>query len=310
MVTTKHADDKQYIWESNAESFSIVDDPRGNTLNRGTTVSLFLKDEAQDFLEQETLRNLIRKYSEFINFSIYLHTSKTEQVEEEVKTEEPNAEEKTDEEAKVEDEDEEKKETRKVEKTTHDWQLMNENKPLWTRSAKDVDEDEYNRFYKGFSKDTKDPMAHIHFTAEGEVGFRSILFVPQEARSNLLMDYYKTTTNIKMYVRRVFITDEFEEMLPKYLNFVAGIVDSDDLPLNVSRETLQQHKLLKVIRKKLVRKALEMIKKIADKEDKKEYEAFWKQFWHEHQAGHHRRLQQPHPPCEADPLCVVQQCIG
>merc|ERR1719399_1382496 len=162
-----------------------------------------------------------------------------------------------------------------IEKTVWDWEIINANKPIWTRQQSEVTEDEYTSFFNAFSKtDGKKPMAHIHFTAEGEVTFRSILFVPDAAPQGMYNDYGKRRNAIKMYVRRVFITDDFEDMMPKYLGFITGVVDSDDLPLNVSRETLQQHKLLKVIKKKLVRKALEMLKKM----DPDDYIKFWKEY--------------------------------
>ncbi|XP_018414437.1 PREDICTED: endoplasmin [Nanorana parkeri] len=279
IVTSKHNNDTQHIWESDSNQFFVNDDPRGDTLGRGTTITLVLKEEATDYLELETIKNLVRKYSQFINFPIYVWSSKTETVEEPIDEDEAKEEEKedTDEEAAVEEEDEEKKpKTKKVEKTIWDWELMNDIKPIWQRPAKEVEEDEYTAFYKSFSKESDDPMAHIHFTAEGEVTFKSILFVPSTAPRGLFDEYgSKKSDFIKLFVRRVFITDDFHDMMPKYLNFVKGVVDSDDLPLNVSRETLQQHKLLKVIRKKLVRKTLDMIKKIA--EDKYN-EKFWKEF--------------------------------
>ncbi|XP_078676919.1 endoplasmin-like isoform X2 [Branchiostoma floridae x Branchiostoma belcheri] len=284
VVTSKHNEDKQHIWESDAGSFSVVEDPRGDTLGRGTTVSLHLKEEAQDFLEPHTIKELVRKYSQFINFPIYLWTSKTETVEEPIDEEEAEEEadeekkEEEDEDAKVEEEDEEeekKPKTKSVEKTTWDWELMNENKPLWTRPPKEVTEEEYEEFYKSFSKDSDAPLAHTHFVAEGEVTFRSILFVPKTGPRDMFQEYGKKVDYIKLFVRRVFITDDFQDMMPKYLSFVKGMVDSDDLPLNVSRETLQQHKLLKVIKKKLVRKTLDMIKKM----DSDEYlEKFWKEY--------------------------------
>lgn len=281
VVTTKNNEDKQYIWESDASSFSIVEDPRGNTLGRGTTISLHLKEEAQEFLEEESLRSLIRKYSEFINYPIYLFVSANADEKPPTQAQSATEEESTtttttssEDEGNVE---EEKKASSADSAKT--WELLNANKPIWTRSPKDIEEEEYVRFYKGFTKDEKEPLTQIHFNAEGEVSFRSILFIPKESPVNLMTDFHKKINNIKMYVRRVFITDEFEEMLPRYLNFISGVVDSDDLPLNVSRETLQQHKLLKVIKKKLVRKALEMIKKIAeDDEDKEKYKTFWKQY--------------------------------
>ncbi|ELU00023.1 hypothetical protein CAPTEDRAFT_159587 [Capitella teleta] len=275
VVTTKHNDDDQYIWESDSASFSISKDPRGNTLERGTTISLHLKEEAHIFLEQFKINELVSKYSQFINFDIYLWDSKTITETEEVEEEEPAEEASDDEEddGKVEEEEEEK-EAKTVEKTVWDWVMMNEAKPIWTRKTAEISDEEYNEFYKSFSKDSSDPMAHTHFTAEGEVTFKSILYIPKTSPSDMFQSYGKKLDMIKMYVRRVFITDNFEDMMPKYLSFIRGVVDSDDLPLNVSRETLQQHKLLKVIKKKLVRKSLDMIKKISDEA----YEAFWKEY--------------------------------
>lgn len=281
IVTSKHNNGTQHIWESDSNEFSVIEDPRGDTLGRGTTITLVLKEEASDYLELETIKNLVRKYSQFINFPIYVWSSKTETVEEPIDEEqaEPEAEkETTEEEAEVEEEEEEKDKpkTKKVEKTVWDWELMNDIKPIWQRPAKEVEEDEYKAFYKTFSRDTDEPMSHIHFTAEGEVTFKSILFIPASAPRGLFDEYgSKKNDFIKLFVRRVFITDDFHDMMPKYLNFVKGVVDSDDLPLNVSRETLQQHKLLKVIRKKLVRKTLDMIKKIAEEQYN---DKFWKEF--------------------------------
>ena len=280
-MTTKHNDDVQYIWESDAASFSIVEDPRGNTLQRGSQISLHLKEEAQDFLEEDTVKQLIKKYSQFINFPIYMWTSK--EVEEEVPVEEEVTEkpEKKDEDAteeedgKVEEEaEDEKPKTKKIKKTVWDWEVMNDSKPIWTRKPNDVTDDEYTEFYKSLTKDTSDPLTHTHFVAEGEVTFKSLLFIPKVQPSESFNKYGTKSDNIKLYVRRVFITDEFNDMMPNYLNFIRGVVDSDDLPLNVSRETLQQHKLIKVIKKKLVRKALDMIKKL----DKETYDKFWKEF--------------------------------
>merc|ERR1711962_1998154 len=283
VVTTKHNDDKQHIWESDASSFSISEDPRGDTLKRGTQVSLYLKEESRDFLEQDTVRELVKKYSQFINFNIYLWGSSTTTVEEPIEedeeeaTEEPKdeAEKEDDEEGAVEEEkEEEKPKTKKVDKTTWDWELCNESKPIWTRKPDDIEQGEYDEFYKSITKDKNGPMTQTHFIAEGEVTFKSLLFVPNNQPSEQFNKYGQAAENIKLYVRRVFITDDFKDMMPNYLSFVKGVVDSDDLPLNVSRETLQQHKLLKVIKKKLVRKTLDMIKKISD--DK--YDAFWKEY--------------------------------
>jgi len=283
VVTTKHNDDEQHVWESDANSYTVVADPRGPTLKRGTQISLYLKEEAHDFLEQDTVKNLIKKYSQFINFNIYLWGSSTTTVEEPIEEDEEEVKEdedivkEEDEEGAVEEEKEEeekKPKTKKVDKTTWDWELCNQSKPIWTRKPDEIEEGEYDEFYKSITKDKNGPMTQTHFIAEGEVTFKSLLFVPNTQASESFNSYGKDTENIKLYVRRVFITDDFKDMMPNYLSFVKGVVDSDDLPLNVSRETLQQHKLLKVIKKKLVRKTLDMIKKIS--EDK--YPEFWKEY--------------------------------
>jgi len=297
-VTSKHPEDKQYIWESTADSdFTIVEDPRGDTLGRGTKISLYLKPEAADYLNEETLRGLISKYSEFINFPIYLRTTKTESVEvpleegeeapedeEEPEDEVPEDDDDDDDDDDDEDEEDEEKEekeekpkTKKVEKTTTEFEQINKSKPIWLRPTSDVSEEEYNEFFKSFFKEGEDPLAHSHFKGEGEVEFKSILYVPGKAPSNLYSSEVKID-NIKLFVKRVFITDtDMEPLLPNYLRFIKGIVDSDDLPLNVSRETLQQHKLLKVIKKRLTRKALDMFKDLAEK-DADKYKTFYKEY--------------------------------
>lgn len=281
VVTSKSNDDAQHIWESNAAEFSVVKDPRGDTLKRGTQINLQMKPEASNYLEERAVRELIKKYSQFINFPIYLWTEKT--IEEEVpleeeapekdKTEDPTEE---DEDAKVEDgqDEKDKPKTKKVSKTVYDWELINDSKPIWTRKPGEVEDSEYAEFYKSITKDSTKPLAHTHFVAEGEVTFKALLFVPEVQPSESFNRYGTRTDNIKLYVRRVFITDDFHEMMPNYLAFVRGVVDSDDLPLNVSRETLQQNKLIKVIRKKLIRKTLDMLKKLEGEDSEK----FWKEY--------------------------------
>nr|CAD7425264.1 unnamed protein product [Timema monikensis] len=287
VVSTKNNDDVQYVWESDAASFSIAEDPRGDTLKLLLMITkklnfLYLKEEAFDFAEQDTVKNLIKKYSQFINFPIYLWSSKTVKVDELIEddedtTEKAEEEEKldSDDDAQVEDEkQEDKPKTKQVDKTVWDWEVVNDSKPIWTRKPSEITDDEYNEFYKSLTKDNTEPLAKVHFIAEGEVTFKSLIFVPKTQPSESFNKYGSKGDNIKLYVRRVFITDEFNDMMPNYLSFVQGVVDSDDLPLNVSRETLQQHKLIKVIKKKLVRKALDMFKKI----EKSEYEKFWKEY--------------------------------
>merc|ERR1719478_29598 len=281
-VRTKHNDDKQYIWESTADSsFTIKEDPEGNTLGRGSAITLHLKDDCKEFTEGDKIKELVKKYSEFISFPVYLKETKTVEKEVPVEEEEKKEEEKKEgddkkeekkDELEVKDGDETKKpKTKKVNEEVVEWTQVNSETAIWTRSPRDVEEDEYNRFYSTISKDTEKPLTKLHFSAEGEIEFRSILFIPSKAPYDLLEGKAKSQA-IKLYVRRVFITDEFEDMMPRWLSFIKGVVDSEDLPLNVSREMLQTSKVLRVIKKKLVTKALEMIRKMAEKKKKKEKE--------------------------------------
>jgi len=265
-VISKNNDDDQWIWESTAdENFKVAKDPRGNTLGRGSEITLFLKEDASQFLEVSTLRDLIKRYSEFITFPIYLRTSKDEEYEVEIEEEEAAEEEEKEElEAKEgEEAKEDKPKTKKEKRTIWDWEHINNQKAIWSRSKEDVKEEEYTSFYKSITKDAEDPLTWTHFKAEGEIEFRSILYVPGKADPALYENYYQSKANLKLYVKKVLITDDVEELLPRYLNFIKGVVDSDDLPLNVSRETLQQHKVLKVIGKKLTRKVIEMLRSIS-----------------------------------------------
>jgi heat shock protein beta len=278
-------DEKQWVWESSADSTFSVKEDMGEFLGRGTKIVLALKEDCLEFLEEERLKGLIKRYSEFINFPIYLYTSKEE--DEEVPIEEGDDEEANDDDdeeeedgeddpdgdeevsdAEEEDEEDDKPKTKKIKKTINDWELINDAKALWTRNPAEITDEEYKSFYQSLSKDFGEPLTHTHFSAEGEVEFKSILFIPKEAPYDLYNDYYKKQSNLKLYVRRVMITDEFDELLPRYLGFIKGVVDSDSLPLNVSREMLQQNKVLKVIGKKMTRKALAMIKSLADAEKK------------------------------------------
>merc|ERR1712151_1169165 len=167
-------------------------------------------------------------------------------------------------------EDEEKEEEEKkapTKKTVYEWEQVNTQKAIWLRAKEDVTEEEYNEFYKSISKDYLDPLAYTHFNAEGEIEFKSILFLPKKAPFDMMDNYWSKKSEVKLFVRRVLVAEKFDELLPRYLNFVRGVVDSDDLPLNVSREQLQQNKIMKVISKKLVRKVLELMKKLAKEEE-------------------------------------------
>mmetsp|Transcript_15639 Transcript_15639/g.19684 ORF Transcript_15639/g.19684 Transcript_15639/m.19684 type:complete len:463 (-) Transcript_15639:1444-2832(-) len=269
VVTSKANDDEQHIWTSTADSkFFLTKDPRGDTLGRGTRVTLHLKDDAMEFVEQDKIKNLVKKYSEFINYPIKLYLSRDEKVqvpedtpeptsvkvtkfdddgneivEDEVVEEEeaPEKDESDDLEITDEGEDEASEEVaepkmKTITQQVWDWETINEIKAIWTRSKEDITDEEYKSFYKTISKDPEDPLAYTHFRAEGEIDFKAILYVPSSAPIDLFENYYGKSSALKLYVRRVLITEEFEDLMPRYLNFIKGVVDSDDLPLNVSRE--------------------------------------------------------------------------
>jgi heat shock protein beta len=293
-VISKHNDDKQYVWESKADgAFAISEDEWNEPLGRGTEIRLHLREEAGEYAEEGKLKELVKRYSEFINFPISLWASKETDVEvpadedesadEEETSEETTSEEENEDENSEKGESEKKPKTKTVKETSYEWELLNDVKAIWLRNPKEVTDEEYAKFYKSLAKDFSDekPLAWSHFNAEGDVEFKAVLFVPPKAPHDLYESYYNANkSNFKLFVRRVFISDEFDELLPKYLSFLRGLVDSDTLPLNVSREMLQQHSSLKTIKKKLIRKALDMIRKIAEEDpdesndkDKKEVES-------------------------------------
>lgn len=275
----------KYCWESQAGGSFTIEEYDSPVLENGTRIILQIKDDCEHYLDESKIKEIVKKHSEFINYPINLWTKRIESKDvpidddEKDDVEEGNIED-------VTDSDEKTSKTKTISEEIEEWTQLNTQKPVWLRKPEDVTQEEHASFYKSLTNDWDEHLAVKHFNVEGQMEFKSVLYVPKRAPFDMFQTN-KKKNNIKLYVKRVFIMDKCDDLMPEWLNFVSGVVDSEDLPLNVSREMLQQNKIMNVIRKNLVKKSIELFNDIAQDEDKSKYNSFYDQFHQSLKLGVH-----------------------
>merc|ERR1712190_206230 len=261
------ADKKAWRWTSEGGTFTIEEAPSEEFFGEqsGTKIRLHLKEEAQEYLDSGKLSDLLKKYSEFITFPIELWNEKVQydQVVDESAPPPPEG---------------EKPKMKSVPRSVYEWEVMNKMKPIWLRNPDVVNASEYSEFYKTTFKAFDEPLTTTHFKVEGQIEFRALVFIPSTMPFELTRDMFSEGGRaMRLYVKRVFINDKFEDLIPRWLTFARGVVDSEDLPLNVGREILQKSRTLKIIRKRVVRKVLDTIDELRENDPAK-YDQFWSSY--------------------------------